>query len=72
MYWLFAIKSQELHSRAEGAEGLQGPAGIQGAKSCSLLLRISNAAFLLSITRAEPCQHCTFGFIKRKLEGILL
>lgn len=39
MYWLFAIKSQELHSRAEGAEGLQGPAGIQDAKSCSVLLR---------------------------------
>lgn len=39
MYWLFAIESQELHSRAEGAKGLQGSAGIQDAKSCSLLLR---------------------------------
>lgn len=39
MYWFFAIKSKELHSRAEGAEGLQSPAGIQDAKSCSLLLR---------------------------------
>lgn len=54
MCWVCAIRSQEPQSRAEG---LQGPAGILGAK---ILLSAAQESQVLPCSgiqlRAEPCQ----------------